>query len=395
MARSVDDQIAAIKRGAVELVTEDELRKKLAAGKPLRIKAGFDPTAPDLHLGHTVLMQKLRQFQELGHQVIFLIGDFTARIGDPSGQSKTRPPLSDTEITANAKTYTDQAFKILNRKTTEVRCNSEWLSKLNPQDMIELSAQYTLARMLERDDFAKRLKEQRPFSLHELWYPLLQGYDSVALKADVELGGQDQKFNLVVARDIQRAHGQAPEVVLTMPLLVGTDGVQKMSKSYGNHIGIHEPPGEIFGKLMSISDDLMWQYYELLSDRSGTGIAALKTGHPKEAKVALAKEIVGRLHSADAAHAAAAEFERVFAKKEEPTNVPVHRMKGKPGGHLVVDVLMTTGLVKSKTEARRLIEQKGVVIGDRVVSDIAARLPGPGEHRLRVGKRRFLRLMVE
>ncbi|MBI2346021.1 MAG: tyrosine--tRNA ligase [Deltaproteobacteria bacterium] len=382
MTRTVDDQIAQIARGAVELITDADLRKKLGEGKPLRV-------------GHTVLMQKLRRFQELGHQVIFLIGDFTARIGDPSGQSKTRPLLSDAAIKANAKTYTDQAFKILDRKKTEVRFNSEWLGKLTPADLIHLSAQYTLARMIEREDFRKRLQEQAPLSIHELMYPLLQGYDSVALKADVELGGHDQKFNLVVAREIQKSYDQPPEVILTMPLLVGTDGVQKMSKSYGNQIGIQEPPGEMFGKLMSVSDELMWQYYELLSDRSTEEIGALKNGHPKAAKVALAKEMVARFHSAKAAEFAAAEFDKVFAKREEPTDVQVHRVKGKPDGHLVVDLLLESGLVKSKTEARRLIEQKAVAIDDRPVSDINTRLIGAGDYFLRVGKRRFGRVAIE
>lgn len=339
-------------------------------------------------------MHKLRQFQELGHHVIFLIGDFTARIGDPSGQSKTRPPLSEGDVRANAKTYTDQAFKILDRKKTEVRFNSEWLSKLTPADMIHLSAQYTVARMLEREDFSQRLKDHTPLSLHELYYPLLQGYDSVALKADVELGGQDQKFNLVVAREVQKAYGQPPEVILTMPLLVGTDGQKKMSKSYGNHIGIQEAPKEMFGKLMSVSDELMWQYYELLSERTFVEIGSLRKGHPKEAKVALAKELVGRFHSSREADEVAAEFERVFAKKELPSDMAKLVIPFEGNGHLLVDLLATNGAVKSKTDARRLITQKAVYVNDTLVTDIQYRL-NRGDYVVKAGKRWYQKVVVK
>lgn len=376
-----------IRRGTVDCLTEESLRKRLADGKPLRVKAGFDPTAPDLHLGHTVLMHKLRQFQELGHQVIFLIGDFTARIGDPSGRTKMRPPLSDDEIVANARTYTDQAFKILDRETTEVRFNAEWLNALSPAEMVHLSAQYTLARMMEREDFAKRFDAGHPLSLHELWYPLFQGYDSVVLKADVELGGQDQKFNLVVAREIQKAYGQSPEIVVTMPLLVGTDGVQKMSKSYGNHIAIRDAPAEMFGKLMSIADETMWHYYELLSDRSAGEVARFREGHPKAAKVALATELVSRFHSPEAAGHAAEEFDRVFAKKEKPSHMAETHLAQDGDPMLLVDILVQCGGVgKSKGEIRRLMVQKGVRVNGEAITDIQHRL-SQGEYEIQAGKR--------
>ncbi|MBI4236816.1 MAG: tyrosine--tRNA ligase [Deltaproteobacteria bacterium] len=386
--------MATLARGAVELISEADLVKKLETGRPLRIKAGFDPTAPDLHLGHTVLMHKLRQFQELGHQIIFLVGDFTARIGDPSGRSKTRPPLSEAEIQANAATYTDQAFKILNRARTEVRFNSEWLGKLTPAELIHLSAQYTLARMIEREDFSQRLADHVPLSLHELWYPLLQGYDSVALRADVELGGQDQKFNLVVAREIQKSYGQAPEVILMMPLLEGTDGVQKMSKSYGNQIGILEPPNEMFGKVMSVADDVMWKYFDLLSARSAAEIEALRAGHPKAAKIALAQEIVARFHSPTAATAAAAEFEQVFAQRGVPTDVEESRLPLPAAGQGLVDLIFQLGLAASKGEARRLIIQGGVRINETVAKDPKHILHDAGTYLLQVGKRKFHRVVI-
>ena len=323
----IDKQLEIIKRGAVDLVNEAELIEKLKKGRPLRIKAGFDPTSPDLHLGHTVLMQKLAQFQELGHTIVFIIGDFTSKIGDPSGRSATRPPLSDSEISANLKTYVEQASKILDMEKVELRYNSEWLAKMNFADVLKLASQYTVARMMEREDFKNRFAAGNPLGIHEFLYPLMQGHDSVAIKADVELGGTDQIFNLLMGRDLQREAKQEPQVVLTMPLLVGTDGVQKMSKSYGNYIGITDSPREMFGKIMSISDDLMWSYYELLSDLSLGEIKELKEElvvgklHPKIAKENLAMEIIERFHSEEDAVSARDEFERVFAKKGRPDEI--------------------------------------------------------------------------
>ncbi len=391
--QSPEKQLAEVRRGAVELIGEDGLLEKLKAGRVLRVKAGFDPTAPDLHLGHMVLIHKLRQFQDLGHQVIFLIGDFTASVGDPSGRSKTRPALSSEEIAANAKTYTDQAFKVLDRNKTEIRFNTEWLSKFTPTDFIKLTSQYTVARLMERDDFAKRLKEQQPLSLHELIYPLLQGYDSVALKADVELGGQDQKFNLVVAREIQKSYNQTPEIIIMLPLLEGTDGVQKMSKSYGNTIGITEPPQEMFGKLMSITDDLMWRYYELLSSKALDEIMALKAGHPKAAKVALAKEIVARFHSAAAANEAEKNFEQVFAQKGRPDEIEEKQIKSDGTPKELAILMAELGLAKSNSDARRLISQGGVRVNDVVVKDAKHAITASGTYLLQIGKRKFLKVI--
>ncbi|MBI4366220.1 MAG: tyrosine--tRNA ligase [Deltaproteobacteria bacterium] len=383
MSVDIPHQLAVIKRGAVELVTEAELRQKLAQGRPLRIKAGFDPTAPDLHLGHTVLLQKLKQFQGLGHQIIFLIGDFTARIGDPSGRSTMRPPLSDEQIHANMRTYEAQVFRVLDRNKTEVRCNSEWIGGMSVTEMIRLCSQFTVARMLERNDFKQRIEAGIDVSVLEFYYPLLTAYDSVVLKADVELGGTDQKFNLLLGRTIQRRYGLDEQVVLTMPLLIGTDGAQKMSKSYGNHIGIAEPPGEMLGKVMSISDELMWSYYELLSDRTVEAIAQFRRGHPKAAKVALAKELVARFHSADAADAAETEFERVFGRKERPSDAKAFTLAAAS----LLDVLeQCGGVAKSRSELRRLIRQKAVRVNDAVVIDVHYRL-GPGEYWIRAGTR--------
>ncbi|MBF0291444.1 MAG: tyrosine--tRNA ligase, partial [Nitrospinae bacterium] len=324
--KPIEEQLDIIRRGAVEVIDEAELKKKLersvATKTPLKVKAGFDPTAPDLHLGHTVLLMKLKQFQELGHRVIFIIGDFTASIGDPSGKSETRPPLSREQVEKNAETYKQQVFKILDREKTETVFNNDWIGRMTPADIISLSAKYTVARMLERDDFSKRYRDGRPIFIHEFMYPLLQGYDSVHLKADIEIGGTDQKFNLLVGRDLQRDHGQEPQVVITMPLLEGTDGVQKMSKSYGNYIGINEPPKDMFGKVMSISDTLMIRYHELLSDITAVELERLKedlasgAAHPKAVKMRLGKELVSRYHSKEAAEEAAGEFDRVFGKKE-------------------------------------------------------------------------------
>src|SRR5262245_45323379 len=324
---SIEQQLDNIKHGSDELLIESELREKLGTGRPLRVKAGFDPTAPDLHLGHTVLINKLRQLQELGHHILFLIGDFTGMIGDPTGKNATRPPLTREEIAANARTYAEQVFKILDRSRTEVRFNSEWMDRQSASDMVRLASTYTVARMLERDDFAKRYGGQQPIAIHEFLYPLVQGYDSVALKADLELGGTDQKFNLLMGREVQKHFGQPPQCILTMPLLEGTDGVNKMSKSLGNYVGINEPPNEIFGKLMSISDELMWRYIDLLSFATVGEIAAKKEavargGNPRDVKVALAQEIVGRFHGSGAAGAALADFEARFRRDEIPADLP-------------------------------------------------------------------------
>ncbi|RMH02320.1 MAG: tyrosine--tRNA ligase, partial [Aquificota bacterium] len=325
---SPEEQLRLIKKGTVEIVEEEELLKKLKEGRPLRVKAGFDPTAPDLHLGHTVLLQKLRLFQQLGHEVYFVIGDFTAMIGDPTGRSETRPPLSREQVLENAKTYEHQVFKVLDPQKTNIVFNSTWLSQLGTEGIIRLSAQYTVARMLERDDFSKRFKEGIPIYIHEFIYPLLQGYDSVFLRADVELGGTDQKFNLLVGRDLQRAYGQEPQVCITLPLLVGLDGVRKMSKSYGNYVGINEEPEQIFGKLMSISDELMWDYYTLLTDHTEEEIERFKKElHPMEAKKQLAYQIVARFHGEEEAKRAKDFFERTFSQREFPEDATVIKVQ--------------------------------------------------------------------
>ncbi|VAX18428.1 Tyrosyl-tRNA synthetase [hydrothermal vent metagenome] len=404
MFKPVEEQISIIRRGAVEILVEDELKKKLQksieTGTPLRVKAGFDPTAPDLHLGHTVLLQKLRQFQSLGHTVLFLIGDFTGRIGDPTGKSETRPPLTEEQVKENAKTYQQQVFKILDPEKTEVVFNSEWLNKLTPQDIIELTAKHTVARMLERDDFAKRYSAGQGISIHEFLYPLFQGYDSVALKADVELGGNDQKFNLLVGRDLMRSYNLAPQVVLTMPLLEGTDGVQKMSKSYGNYIGIDESPKEIFGKIMSVSDDLMLTYYELLSDKTNEEVKKLaediKSGalHPKKAKVALGKEIVARFHSAKDADSASTEFENIFKKKDLPDDIALYKIDWDETEKMwLPKALCDAGVISSSSEGRRLIKQGAVSIDGEKVGDQDFKLTKNGEKLVKVGKRRFIKLV--
>src|SRR5262245_20735524 len=318
----IDHAIQTIRRGSHELIAEEELRKKLASGRKLRVKLGLGPTAPDLHLGHTVVINKLRDFQQLGHQVQFLIGDFTGMIGDPTGKNQTRPPLTREEIKQNARTYQEQVFKILDPDKTQILFNSEWSDKLGAEGMIKLAAQYTVARLLERDDFAKRMKNNQPIAVHELLYPLMQGYDSVAMKADVELGGTDQKFNLLVGRELQRAYGQEPQCILTMPLLEGLDGKEKMSKSLGNYVGIAEPPQEMFGKLMSISDELMWRYIDLLSFASQSEVKKWKDEHPRDVKVRFAKEIVARFHSKAAADAAEADFDSRFRRGETPEEMP-------------------------------------------------------------------------
>jgi tyrosyl-tRNA synthetase len=390
----IKHQLEIIKRGAVEIISEEELVEKLKRGKPLRVKAGFDPTAPDLHLGHTVLLQKMKQFQELGHHVIFLIGDFTAKVGDPSGRSETRPQLSDDEIAKNIKTYESQVFKVLDRKRTEVRYNSEWLGKMSVIEFARLGAKYTVARMLERDDFKKRMDDGADVSILEFYYPLMQAQDSVVLKADIELGGNDQKFNLLMGRTIQKRSGEESQVVLTMPLLLGTDGERKMSKSYGNYVGITEASGEMFGKLMSITDELMWQYYELLSDKGLDEIARLKKDvsegryHPKKAKVDLAKEIITRYHDERSADEAEAEFEKVFAQKANPARMPEFKTRTAS----LVDTAVEAGMAPSKSEMRRLIQQGGVSVDDKKVTDLNARFEKSGEYVVKVGKRRFCRI---
>jgi tyrosyl-tRNA synthetase len=397
----MDNVLQSLRRGTVEVISGEELSRKVAASarekRPLRVKAGFDPTAPDLHLGHTVLIQKLKHFQDAGHQVIFLIGDFTGMIGDPSGRSETRKALTRDDVERNALSYKEQIFKILDPSRTEVRFNSEWLSTLRIEEMVRVAAQMTVARMLERDDFRKRYEEQRPISIHEFLYPLFQGYDSVALRADVEFGGTDQKFNLLVGRDLQRAYGQEPQVVMTTPLLVGLDGVNKMSKSLGNYVGITEPPETIFGKMMSISDELMIMYYELLSDIGVMELAALKTGlsdgsrHPMDAKVALAREIVARFHGAAAAREAEDGFRSRFSRKEFPDDARRVELASDGGASdLATVVSRASGSFTSKSAARRLITQGGVEVNGERATDPAALLPSPAEVRLKIGKKEFV-----
>lgn len=383
-----------IKRGAEELLVESELVDKLKSGRALRVKAGFDPTAPDLHLGHTVLINKLRHFQELGHHVMFLIGDFTGMIGDPSGKNATRPPLSREQIEANARTYCDQVFKILDSERTEVCFNSTWMEQLGSAGMIRLASHYSVARMLERDDFSKRYAGGQSIAIHEFLYPLCQGYDSVAMKADVELGGTDQKFNLLVGRELQRHYGVAPQCVLTMPLLEGLDGVNKMSKSLGNYIGIAEPAREIFGKLMSVSDDLMWRYYDLLSFRSSAEIARLREEvaggrNPRDVKVLLAQEIVERFHDRRAAEEALEEFDARFRRGALPDDMPELVLQGESGGLAIVQVLKQSGLTASTSEAIRMIEQGGVRLDGDKIDDRGLIVPVGSKVVLQVGKRRF------
>ncbi|MDO9386065.1 MAG: tyrosine--tRNA ligase [Thiobacillus sp.] len=394
-----EDVLQEIKRGADELLVEAELVEKLKKGRPLRIKAGFDPTAPDLHLGHTVLLNKLRQFQMLGHQVIFLVGDFTGMIGDPTGKNATRPPLTPEAVAENAKTYQEQVFKILDPDLTEVRFNSEWMEKLGSAGMIRLAATHTVARMLERDDFHKRYSCQQPIAIHEFLYPLIQGYDSVALKADVELGGTDQKFNLLMGREMQKHHGQPPQCILTMPLLEGLDGVNKMSKSLGNYIGINEPPQEIFGKLMSVSDDLMWRYIQLLSFESLAAIENWKRqvaegANPRNIKVRFAQEIVARFHDAAAAARALAEFEARFQKGVLPDDMPAISLPGAEGGLSVPQLLKQAGLVASTSEAIRQIAGGGVRLDGERVADKGLSVPVGATVVAQVGKRKFARVTI-
>jgi tyrosyl-tRNA synthetase len=394
-----EDVLQEIKRGADELLVEAELVEKLKKGRPLRVKAGFDPTAPDLHLGHTVLLNKLRQFQMLGHQVIFLVGDFTGMIGDPTGKNATRPPLTPEAVAENARTYQEQVFKILDPALTEVRFNSEWMEKLGSAGMIRLAATHTVARMLERDDFHKRYSSQQPIAIHEFLYPLIQGYDSVVLKADVELGGTDQKFNLLMGREMQKHHGQPPQCILTMPLLEGLDGVNKMSKSLGNYIGINEPPQEIFGKLMSVSDDLMWRYIQLLSFESLATIEGWKRqvaegANPRNIKVRFAQEIVARFYDAAAAARALTEFEARFQKGALPDDMPEISLPGIEGGLLVPQLLKQAGLVTSTSDAIRQIAGGGVRLDGERVADKGVSVPVGATVVAQVGKRKFARVTI-
>lgn len=395
----VEESLQLIKRGCDELLVEAELIEKLKAGRPLRVKAGFDPTAPDLHLGHTVLINKLRHFQELGHHVLFLIGDFTGMIGDPTGKNATRPPLSREQILENASTYKEQVFKILDPGKTEVCFNSAWFDALGSSGMIKLAAHYTVARMLERDDFSKRYAGGQPIAIHEFLYPLCQGYDSVAMKADIELGGTDQKFNLLVGRELQKHYGQAPQCILTMPLLVGLDGVNKMSKSLGNYVGIAEAPREIFGKLMSISDELMWRYYELLSFLPESEIAQYKKEvaegrNPRDIKVALAQEIIARFHSQAAAEDALADFEARFRQGAIPDDIPDVTLSSEAGGLALIQVLKLAGLLSSSSEAMRMVGQGGVKVDGVKVEDKGLVLSPGASVVVQVGKRKFVRVTI-
>lgn len=398
--RPVAQQLVEIRRGTDEILLEADLERKLARGKPLRVKAGFDPTAPDLHLGHTVLINKMRQFQELGHDVIFLIGDFTGRIGDPSGRNATRPRLTPDDVQVNARTYEQQIFRILDRERTIIDFNSRWMKGMSAVGLIELAAKHTVARMLERDDFNKRFRAGQPIAIHEFLYPLVQGYDSVALQADVELGGTDQKFNLLVGRQMQEAYAQEPQVVLTMPLLEGLDGVQKMSKSLGNYVGIAEPPNDMFGKLMSISDELMWRYYELLSFRSSEDITKLRQQvtegrNPRDVKFELAAEIVERFHDRSAAQAAQADFVARFQKGQLPAELRKVTVQIAAGSIAAPNLLKEAGLVTSTSSAYRLIEQGGVRMDGEKLTNAATTVKAGSTHVFQVGKREFAEVSVK
>jgi tyrosyl-tRNA synthetase len=396
---SVNESLNIIRRGVDEILVEAELEKKLARGRPLRIKAGFDPTAPDLHLGHTVLINKLRQFQDLGHEILFLIGDFTGMIGDPTGKIATRPPLTRDEVIENAKTYEEQIFKILDPAKTLVMFNSSWMGEMDAAGLIQLAAQHTVARMLEREDFSRRYKGGQPIAIHEFLYPLIQGYDSVAIKADVELGGTDQKFNLLVGRQLQEIHGQEPQVVLTMPILEGLDGVQKMSKSLGNYIGITDPADEMFGKIMSVSDDLMWRYFELLSFRSTEDVAGLRQqvangGNPRDVKFELGVELVARFHSQAEAQQARKNFVARFQQGAMPDDMPECALSGGADGLPIANALKDAGLVASTSEGLRMIKQGAVRVDGEKVSDRALRLASGAAVVCQVGKRKFARITV-
>ena len=404
--RPVEEQLEYLKKGAAEVIPEEELKQKLEnsakTGKPLRVYLGVDPTAPDIHLGHTVVLRKLKHFQDMGHTAVFLVGDFSAMIGDPTGQSETRPPLSREQVEVNAKTYLAQVYKILDSKKTEVRYNSEWLGKMSSYEVVRLCGHYRLARMLEREDFRSRLDNSLPIAVHELLYPLLTAYDAVMLKSDVELGATEQKFNILVHREIQREYGLSPQVVFTMPILVGLDGQRKMSKSLGNYVGITEPPAEMFGKMMSIPDELMWSYYELVTDRTPLGIAELKKEveegklHPMDAKMRLAEEVVGGFQGAEAGRKAAQNFQRVFRERRAPEEAPVEKLPVGPPKKLTA-LLVELKLVASKSEAERLIKQRGVEINEACVEDARKEidLSKPREFLLRAGKKRFVRVVVE
>lgn len=404
--KSVDEQLAYLKKGVAEVIPEEELKQKLAnsakIGKPLRVYLGVDPTAPDIHLGHTVVLRKLKHFQDLGHTAIFLIGDFSAMIGDPTGQSETRPPLSREQVDVNAKTYLTQVYKILDPAKTEVRYNSEWLGTMSSYDVVRLCGHYRLARMLEREDFRSRLDKNLPIAVHELLYPLLTAYDAIMLKSDVELGATEQKFNILVHREIQREYGLTPQVVMTMPILVGLDGERKMSKSLGNYVGITEPPDEMFGKMMSIPDELMWSYYELVTDRTPQEIQALKEKvasgklHPMDAKMQLAQEVVSDFQGTDAGRKSAENFQRVFRDRQAPAEAPVQKL---PRGAAIklTALLVELKLAPSKSEAERLIKQRGVEIDEVCVEDSRKEidLSKPTQFLLRAGKKKFLRVVVE
>lgn len=404
--KPVGEQLAYVKKGAAEIIREEELKAKIEqsgkSGKPLRVYLGVDPTAPDIHLGHTVVLRKLKHFQDMGHTAIFLIGDFSAMIGDPTGQSETRPPLTREQVDANAKTYLDQVYRILDREKTEVRFNSEWLAKMTSYDTVRLCGHYRLARMLEREDFRSRLEKNQPISVHELLYPLLTAYDAVALQSDVELGATEQKFNLLVHREIQREYGQASQAVLTMPILVGLDGERKMSKSLGNYVGITEAPGEMFGKLMSISDELMWSYYELLTDFPSSVIVRLREEvrsgvlHPMDAKMQLAHAVIAGFHGEEAANRASHEFRRVFRERQAPNEAPRHTLRQGTPKRLSA-LLVQLKLASSRSEAERLMKQGGVELDGVRVDDVKREidLSKPGEYLVRAGKKKFLRVMIE
>lgn len=399
-AATIDEALDILRRGAAELIPEHQLRQRLAEGRPLRVKAGFDPTAPDLHLGHTVLLNKLKQFQDLGHETLFLIGDFTGMIGDPTGKNVTRKPLSRDEVIENAKTYEEQIFKILHPEKTLVMFNSSWMNAMSPADLIGLAAKHTVARMLEREDFSNRYRGGQPISIHEFLYPLIQGYDSVAMRADVELGGTDQKFNLLVGRQLQEAYGQIPQVVLTMPILEGLDGVQKMSKSLGNYVGIAESPDEMFGKLMSISDELMWRYMELLSFEPMSIIAGWKReceagANPRDCKVRFAQEMVARFHDRAAAGQALANFEARFRQGQLPDDLEEQVRVAPVDGYPIAALLKDLGLTGSTSESLRMIQQGGVKIDGEKIEDGKLRLPAGFAGILQVGKRKFAKVQIQ
>ena len=397
--KSIEQQLEIIQRGADEILVEKELVAKLKEGRPLRIKAGFDPTAPDLHLGHTVLINKLRQFQDLGHEVLFLIGDFTGMIGDPTGKSATRPPLTEDDVKQNAKSYQQQIFKILDKEKTKVMFNSEWMRKMSSVDMIKLAASSTVARMLERDDFSKRYKGGQSIAIHEFLYPLIQGYDSVAMQADVELGGTDQKFNLLMGRQLQEQHGQKPQCVLTMPILEGLDGVQKMSKSLNNYIGIDDAPKDMFGKIMSISDELMWRYFELLSFRPMAEIEGFKADmqagkNPRDIKFLLAEEIIARFHSEAEATAAREGFIAQFAKNKIPDDIPELSFDAPADGYPIANLLKDAGLCGSTSDAMRMIQQGAAKIDGEKIADKSVRVMKGTKGVFQVGKRKFVKLTI-